>query len=120
MIDTFARVGATAEKMRVEDVHVQGSRTWLRLNEKGGKRHEMSAHHNLKSYLQEYIEKAGLDASRSRRLERFEPLERMELLGNTAHRSPQELAGKRTGSLGDLFGRSLGYDVAALLAALGT
>src|SRR5207249_2296134 len=43
---TFARVGA-AVKMRVEDVYTQGRRTWARLHEKGGKRHEMPCHHNL-------------------------------------------------------------------------
>jgi integrase len=40
MVYTFARIGA-AIKMRVEDVYVQGPRTWVRLHEKGGKRHEM-------------------------------------------------------------------------------
>jgi len=59
MVYTFARVGA-ALKMRVEDVYVQGRRTWARLHEKGGKRHEMPCHHNLETYLQAYIEGAGL------------------------------------------------------------
>jgi site-specific recombinase XerD len=59
MVYTFARVGA-ALKMRIEDVYVQGRRTWIRLHEKGGKRHEMPAHHNLEEYLHAYIEGAGL------------------------------------------------------------
>jgi site-specific recombinase XerD len=59
MVYTFARVGA-ALKMRVEDVYVQGRRTWVRLHEKGGKRHEMPCHHNLDEYLQAYIEGAQL------------------------------------------------------------
>jgi len=59
MVYTFARVGA-ALKMRVEDVYVQGRRTWVRLHEKGGKRHEMPCHHNLDAYLHAYIEGAGL------------------------------------------------------------
>lgn len=59
MVYSFARVGA-ALKMRVEDVYVQNRRTWLRLHEKGGKRHEMPAHHNLETYLHEYLEGAGL------------------------------------------------------------
>ncbi len=33
--------------MRVEDVFVQNRRLWVRLHEKGGKRHEMPCHHNL-------------------------------------------------------------------------
>jgi integrase len=53
MVYTFARVGAVI-KVRVEDVYVQGRRTWLRLHEKGGKRHEMPAHHVLDQYLEEY------------------------------------------------------------------
>jgi integrase len=36
MVYTFARVGA-AIGMRVEDVYVQGRRTWVRLHEKGRK-----------------------------------------------------------------------------------
>jgi len=59
MVYTFARVGAVT-KMRVEDVYVQGRRTWVRLHEKGGKRHEMPCHHNLEHYLAAYIEGAGI------------------------------------------------------------
>ncbi len=59
MVYTFARVGA-AIRMRVEDVYVQGRRTWVRLHEKGGKRHEMPCHHNLDEYLQAYIEGAQI------------------------------------------------------------
>jgi site-specific recombinase XerD len=59
MVFAFARVGA-ALKMRVEDVYVQGRRTWLRLHEKGGKRHEMPAHHLLDEYLHEYLKAAAL------------------------------------------------------------
>jgi integrase len=32
----------------------------VRLHEKGGKRHEMPAHHNLEAYLDAYIEAAGI------------------------------------------------------------
>ncbi len=56
---TFARIGAVT-KMRVEDVYIQGRRTWLRLHEKGGKRHEMPAHHLLDEYVHEYLTAAGL------------------------------------------------------------
>jgi site-specific recombinase XerD len=55
MTYTFARVGATG-KMRLEDVYIQGRRTWVRLHEKGGKRHEMPCHHKLETYLQDYLE----------------------------------------------------------------
>lgn len=57
MVYTFARVGAVI-KMRMEDVYVQGRRTWVRLQEKGGKQHEMPCHHNLDDYLHAYLEAA--------------------------------------------------------------
>ena len=61
MVYTFARVGAVL-KMRVEDVYVQNRRTWIRLHEKGGKRHEMPCHHLLDSYLNEYLEASQTDS----------------------------------------------------------
>jgi integrase len=60
MVYTFARVGAVT-RMRVEDMYVQGRRTWVRLHENGGKRHEMPCHHRLDEYLQAYIEGAGIE-----------------------------------------------------------
>jgi hypothetical protein len=46
----FARVGAVVA-MRIEDYYPNGKRWWVRLHEKGGKRHEMPAHHNLEAYI---------------------------------------------------------------------
>jgi integrase/recombinase XerD len=46
MTYAFARVGAVVA-MRVEDYLANGKRWWVRLHEKGGKRHEMLAHHKL-------------------------------------------------------------------------
>ena len=60
MVYTFARVGAVT-RMRVEDVYLQGRRTWVRLLEKGGKRHDMPCHHKLEEYLEEYLDGAGID-----------------------------------------------------------
>jgi site-specific recombinase XerD len=50
MTFAFARIGAVVG-MRVEDYFPKGKRWWVRLHEKGGKRHEMPAHHNLEAYL---------------------------------------------------------------------
>lgn len=61
MVYSFARVGA-ALSMKVEDVYVQNRRLWVRLHEKGGKRHEMPCHHNLETYLHAYIDGCGLAA----------------------------------------------------------
>ena len=46
MVYSFARIGA-ALGMTVEDVYTQNRRLWVRLREKGGKRHAMPCHHNL-------------------------------------------------------------------------
>ena len=46
--------------MKVEDYFVQGRRGWVRLHEKGGKRHEVPAHHNLDEYIEAYIKAANL------------------------------------------------------------
>lgn len=59
LVFTFARIGA-ALGMIVGDVYWQNRRLWVRLHEKGGKEHSMPCHHNLKSCLQDYIERAGL------------------------------------------------------------
>jgi integrase len=63
MVYTFARVGA-ALQMRVEDVYVQGRRTWVRLHEKGGKEREMPCHHNLDEYLHAYLQQEALQGDR--------------------------------------------------------
>ena len=59
MVYSFARIGA-AVAMKVEDVYVQNRRLWVRLHEKGGKRHEMPCHHNLETYLHAYIDGCAL------------------------------------------------------------
>jgi integrase/recombinase XerD len=65
MCYSFARVSATAN-MKVEDYYQSGKRWWIRLHEKGGKRHEVPCHHNLESYLDAYIASAGIgDQKRS-------------------------------------------------------
>jgi integrase/recombinase XerD len=46
--------------MRVEDYYTEGRRAWFRLHEKGGKRHEVPAHHNADAYLHAYIEAVGI------------------------------------------------------------
>ena len=59
MCYTFARVSA-AVHMKVEDYYQNGKRFWLRLHEKGGKRHEVPAHHNAEIYIDAYVQAAGL------------------------------------------------------------
>jgi integrase/recombinase XerD len=59
MVYSFARIGASLS-MKVEDVYTQNRRLWVRLNEKGGKRHEMPCHHNLEEYITAYLDGCGL------------------------------------------------------------
>jgi integrase len=58
MVYSFARISAVVA-MEVEDYFSNGKRWWLRLQEKGGKRHEMPAHHKLEQFLDEYLDAAG-------------------------------------------------------------
>ena len=59
MIYTFGRVGAVTA-MRVEDYYSQGRRGWVRLHEKGGKRHDLPCNHQLEHLLDAYIAAAGI------------------------------------------------------------
>lgn len=61
MVYSFARVGAVV-KLRVGDYFPVGKVWWLRLLEKGGKLHEVPAHHNAEKYLDEYIQAVGIEA----------------------------------------------------------
>ena len=55
MIYSFARVGAVV-KMKIEDYYPIGKRWWFRLHEKGGKFHEVPAHHLAQEFLDAYLE----------------------------------------------------------------
>ena len=59
MVYSFARVGAVVG-MKVEDYYQAGKRWWLRLHEKGGRYHEVPAHHKLEDFLDTYIRAANI------------------------------------------------------------
>jgi hypothetical protein len=59
MTYAFARIGAVVA-MKVEDYYPAGKRWWVRLHEKGGKRHEMPAHHKLEAFIDGYLAAAGI------------------------------------------------------------
>lgn len=63
MIFSFARVSAVLG-MNVEDYYSDGRRRWIRLLEKGGKHHEVPAHHKAEDYLDEYVAATGIGADR--------------------------------------------------------
>ncbi len=85
LVYSFARISA-ALGMNVEDYYPQGRRMWFRLHEKGGKHHEVPAHHNAVDYLDAYL----LDAGRAecRKLPLFCTISRKGILTETRlHRS---------------------------------
>ena len=58
MVFSFARVSA-AVGMRRQDYFRQGVRGWLRLHEKGGKRHDVPAHHRAEEAVEAYVAAGG-------------------------------------------------------------
>ena len=73
MVYSFGRVSVVVG-MRRGDYFSQGRRGWLRLHEKGGKRHDVPAHHLAETYLDAaygFVRLAGYprtDGSRRRRI----------------------------------------------------
>jgi site-specific recombinase XerD len=60
LIYTAARVGAVA-RLRVGDFYESGEQECLRFTEKGGKIREIPVRHDLRGFLVEYIQAAGLN-----------------------------------------------------------
>ena len=60
MVYSFARVGA-AITMKVGDYFQYRKRWWLRLHEKGGKRHEVPCHPSLEEYLNAWLKVARIE-----------------------------------------------------------
>lgn len=67
MVYSFARVSAVVH-MKVKDYYPNGKRYWLRLHEKGGKYHEVPVHHTAETYLDQYIEAAGIAGEKNKPL----------------------------------------------------
>jgi len=59
MVYSFARVSAVIG-MTGDDYYPDGKRWWFRLHEKGGKFHEVPAHHKAEEYVDAYLEAAGI------------------------------------------------------------
>lgn len=84
MIYSFARVSAVVG-MRVEDYYQVGKRSWIRLHEKGGKFHEVRAHHNAEAYLDAYLAAAAISNDQAGALFR-------SAIGRTGKISDRELS----------------------------
>ena len=72
MLYSFARVSAVLGMQR-QDYLGQGSRGWLRLHEKGGKRHDVPAHHRAAAALDEYVEAGGLEEPKAALFQSVDP-----------------------------------------------
>ncbi len=59
MVYSFARVSAVVG-MNGDDYYPDGKRWWFRLHEKGGKFHEVPAHHAAEAYVDAYLAAAGI------------------------------------------------------------
>ncbi|MDZ4685284.1 MAG: tyrosine-type recombinase/integrase [Planctomycetaceae bacterium] len=59
MVYSFARVSAVTG-MNGDDYYPDGKRWWFRLHEKGGKFHEVPAHHKAEEYVDAYLEAAEI------------------------------------------------------------
>ena len=72
MLYSFARVSAVLG-MRRQDYFGQASRGWLRLHEKGGKRHDVPAHHRVAAALDAYVEVSGLEEPKAALFQSVDP-----------------------------------------------
>ena len=72
MFYSFARIGAVL-KMDVKDFAVRERRYWFILHEKGGKYHEVPAHHSAQEYVHAYIDAAGIGGEKDTPLFRTSP-----------------------------------------------
>ena len=59
--------------MRRQDYFGQGSRGWLRLDERGGRRHDVLAHHRVAAALDAYVEAAGLEEPKAALFQTVDP-----------------------------------------------
>ena len=100
MVYSFARISAVVA-MEVEDYFSNGKRWWLRLHEKGGKRHEMPAHHKLEQFLDEYLDAAGIRDSGKTPLFRSTVCRTGMLTGRPMHRvDAYQMVRRRTAEAG--------------------
>jgi integrase/recombinase XerD len=75
MVYRFERVSAVVG-MNVEDYYQQGKRWWIRLHVKGGKHHEVPAHHKAEEYLDAFITAAGIGKGRRHRVDVYRMIQR--------------------------------------------
>ena len=87
MVYSFARVSAVVG-MNARDYYQNGKKWWFRLHEKGGKFHEVPAHHNAEEYMDAYIQSAAisLDDKKAPLFRTFRGRSTDKLTDNRMHR----------------------------------
>ena len=60
MLFSFAQISAVLSLKR-QDLYYQGPTRWLRFHQKGGKEHEMPAHHQIEETIDEYLSKVSIE-----------------------------------------------------------
>jgi len=114
LVYTFARVSAAIGINVADYYYVQGRRSWARLHEKDGKRHEMPAHHLLETYMDAYLADTGLAADKAGPLpHRCRPYQPAYRPDDPHRRAAHDLASGRGGRHGiDGVGAAATADVA--------
>jgi len=97
MVYSFARIGAIVA-MNVEDYTPRGRRMWFRLHEKGGKYHEVPAHHSAEEYVDAYLHSARIEAEKKAPL--FRTLDRHRALTDRRLQRQEALAMIKRRALG--------------------
>ena len=60
MLFSFAQISAVLSLKR-QDLYYQGPTRWLRFHQKGGKEHEMPAHHEIEETIDEYLARVSIE-----------------------------------------------------------
>jgi len=81
MVFSFARVSA-AVSLKVENYYQDGKRWWFRFREKGGKQHQVPAHHTAEAYMDAYLFAARIGEEKKTPL--FQSVTRHSLLSGSA------------------------------------
>lgn len=99
MLYSFARIGAVL-RLNTEDCYVEQRRLWLRLQEKGGKLHQIPCHHELEGWLVEYIERSQRPPGGAPLFPSFDRQRRVLGDRRLAHANAYAMVRRRAGNAG--------------------
>lgn len=111
MLYTFGRISAVTG-MRVSSYYSVGKRSWLRLVEKGGKHHEVPAHHLVQEYLDDYIDGGNIEEQTAPLFQSVDR-QRKHLTGRSLHRNNALAMLKRRSKRAGLSDRIMNHSLRA-------